>query len=256
MIMTDPLIHSRPLKFPFSYWDNYAIWCGNVNQDLSLSTCGRGIIVANYTAGSIIDVIGNFQPAHYGSFQVELCHQEEETDFCFQLLNIVEGSEDIRMTTEFVSRKIIHRKSMSYRRFCCQLASGYNICFNPNPAQVLTEEEEETAVRAIPITFRKWLEFGVARQAGQLKQDVTEHDQTQLSHFKRCAKMDVAQKAILAKYSEFKIQENHTNPALNYLEVNYLRSQHPGPLIHPNVAAINESLQHTTSKANLNLSRF
>lgn len=56
-------------------------------------------------------------------------------------------------------------------------------------SQVLTEEEEETAVRAIPITFRKWLEFGVARQAGQLKQDVTEHDQTQLSHFKRCAKM-------------------------------------------------------------------
>lgn len=27
--------------FYLSYWDNSAIWCGNVNQDLALSGCGR-----------------------------------------------------------------------------------------------------------------------------------------------------------------------------------------------------------------------
>ncbi|OXA44354.1 uncharacterized protein LOC110857714 [Folsomia candida] len=168
-------LHLRP-EFdapPPYYWDNSAIWCGNVNQDLALSGCGRcgdvlgethfqqggeydkGIIVANYTAGSIIEVTANFQAAHYGSFQVELCPQEEETDFCFQLLNIVDGSEQIRIDNRIC---VPHDNSQNVdviahvllpagvRCNRCTLRwtyrtsypgwEGYDICFNPHPAQV------------------------------------------------------------------------------------------------------------------------
>lgn len=58
---------------PF-WWDNFGVWCGNVQQNTAFSTCGRcgegspgnrdasqggifdkNIIVATYTAGSVID---------------------------------------------------------------------------------------------------------------------------------------------------------------------------------------------------------
>ncbi|OXA49389.1 uncharacterized protein LOC110854634 [Folsomia candida] len=96
------------------WWDNSGVWCGNVPQDLTYSTCGRcgdvlgettanqggiydkGVIVRNYTAGSIIDVVGNFQAPHHGSFEVELCPNQQETDNCFTKLPIVGGSEAVR----------------------------------------------------------------------------------------------------------------------------------------------------------------
>jgi len=94
------------------WWDNMGVWCGNVHQDAQYSTCGRcgdapgqssanqggtydkGVIVASYAAGSIIEVVAGFQGAHYGQFHVELCPQVTETDSCFQMLPIVGGSED------------------------------------------------------------------------------------------------------------------------------------------------------------------
>jgi len=118
-------IQLRP-DFPTSgpyYWDHQAVWCGNVQQDLSYSTCGRcgdvrgeitfnqggyydkGIIVASYTSGSIIEVVSEFGASHYGQFHYELCPSTVETDNCFQLLTIVGGSEQVmpnnRMCTPY-----------------------------------------------------------------------------------------------------------------------------------------------------------
>jgi len=95
------------------WWDNQGVWCGNVAQDQSYSTCGRcgdnpgethanqggqydkGVIVASYTAGSIIDVTANFQAPHHGVFTVELCPQVTESNTCFQLLNVVSATEQV-----------------------------------------------------------------------------------------------------------------------------------------------------------------
>ncbi|OXA43054.1 hypothetical protein Fcan01_22124 [Folsomia candida] len=97
------------------WWDNTGVWCGNVNQDMQYSSCGRcgdapgestanqggiydkGVIVRNYTSGSIIEVVGNFDAPHYGSYEVELCPNQQETDNCFYKLPIVGGSEEVRI---------------------------------------------------------------------------------------------------------------------------------------------------------------
>lgn len=59
---------------PF-WWDNFGVWCANVQQDTAFSRCGRcgeaagnrdasqggifdkGIIVATYTAGSVRNIL-------------------------------------------------------------------------------------------------------------------------------------------------------------------------------------------------------
>jgi len=95
------------------WWDHQGVWCGNVQQDNNFSTCGRcgdvrgettanqdgiydkKVIVANYTSGSIINVVSQFGAQHYGQFHIELCPQETETDNCFQTLQIVGGTNAI-----------------------------------------------------------------------------------------------------------------------------------------------------------------
>jgi len=95
------------------WWDNTGVWCNNVQQDLNNSQCGRcgeaagnrdasqggiydkNVIVANYTAGSVITVVADMNAPHGGAYQIELCPQQTETDSCFQKLNILSGSENI-----------------------------------------------------------------------------------------------------------------------------------------------------------------
>jgi len=96
------------------WWDNHGVWCGNVDQDTRYSTCGRcgdspgqtsanqggiydkGVIVATYQSGSVFTIEAVFQAAHRGHFEVELCPQEQETDNCFQKLQIRSASENVR----------------------------------------------------------------------------------------------------------------------------------------------------------------
>lgn len=71
-IQTRPDLISRyNIQQPF-WWDHYAVWCNNVQQDQAFSQCGRcgetlgnrdvsqggifdkGVIVETYTAGSVI----------------------------------------------------------------------------------------------------------------------------------------------------------------------------------------------------------
>ncbi|OXA36956.1 uncharacterized protein LOC110862773 [Folsomia candida] len=110
-------IHQRPefgTEMPY-WWDHQGVWCGNVNQDMQLSTCGRcgdvlgettanqggiydkGVIVANYSSGSIIEVTAHFGAPHFGSFEIDICPYEEETDICFYKLPIVGGTETVRI---------------------------------------------------------------------------------------------------------------------------------------------------------------
>jgi len=95
------------------WWDHQGVWCGNVQQDVNFSTCGRcgdspggsdanqngiydkKVIVANYTAGSTIQVVSEYGAQHYGQIHIELCPAQVETDNCFQTLAIVGGSEAV-----------------------------------------------------------------------------------------------------------------------------------------------------------------
>jgi len=97
-----------------------SIFSANVRQDLQYSTCGRcgeafgnrdasqggrydkGVIVATYTAGSIIRVEAGFGATHGGQFHIELCPQELENDNCFVPLTIVSGNVNIRNNTACV----------------------------------------------------------------------------------------------------------------------------------------------------------
>jgi len=98
---------------PF-WWDNQGVWCSNIQQNTAFSQCGRcgeapgnrdasqggqfdkGIIVATYTAGSIVEMTATYQAAHYGGFQIELCASETETDGCFQVLPMVSSAQRIQ----------------------------------------------------------------------------------------------------------------------------------------------------------------
>jgi hypothetical protein len=44
----------------------------------------------------IVEMVSDFQAAHYGHFELEICPQETETDGCFQKLHIVSASEAVR----------------------------------------------------------------------------------------------------------------------------------------------------------------
>jgi len=106
------------------WWDNEGVWCNNVKQDLQYSTCGRcgeaagnrdasqngiydkKVIVANYTAGSTIEVKASFGAPHGGQFTMELCPQETETDNCFSKLDIVAGNVQIKNNTGCVDNSM------------------------------------------------------------------------------------------------------------------------------------------------------
>jgi len=98
-----------------TYWDYQAVWCGNNPQDLAISDCGRcgdikgetnfqrgglydkNVIGGNYTSGSTVDFVTNYQAAHYGVAQFEICQSETESDNCWTVLPIVGGSEQVRI---------------------------------------------------------------------------------------------------------------------------------------------------------------
>jgi len=162
---------SYPQNVPM-YWDSQGVWCGNAPQDPTYSTCGRcgdqsgsndhdlggnfgnNYVGTNWTAGAIVDVVAEFQAAHYGSFQIELCAQETETNDCFNLLPIVGGSEEVRDGnricvpydnggTNIVTAQV--RLPAGVRCNRCTIRwtyrtsypgwSPYDQCYNPNPTQ-------------------------------------------------------------------------------------------------------------------------
>jgi len=93
------------------YWNSWGVECDG--QDAKVSTCGRcggapgsqeakdlvqggkygkNIIVANYTAGQIIETISDKGAWHYGYEYFELCPQVTETDNCFRMLTVVSAN--------------------------------------------------------------------------------------------------------------------------------------------------------------------
>jgi len=104
-----------PNWWDHTYWDAQGVWCGNVDQDVAVSTCGRcgdppggadfnlggvyglPVITGNYTAGSTIRVDLEFGAMHYGYMEVELCPVEVESDGCFTRLEITGGSQQVRL---------------------------------------------------------------------------------------------------------------------------------------------------------------
>lgn len=99
----------------------------------------------------IIDVVVDITANHRGHFEFELCPQATETDHCFQRLNIVSGSQQIRNGNVMCSEpsQQIGRQTAriqlpaGVRCTRCTLRWTYrtayppapDACFNPNPAQ-------------------------------------------------------------------------------------------------------------------------
>ncbi|KAG4079653.1 hypothetical protein HA402_010433 [Bradysia odoriphaga] len=153
---------------PF-WWNDTGVWCGNEQQDLQYSRCGRcgdifgethanqggqfdkAIITGTYQAGQIIDMVVEITANHRGHFEIELCSQTTETNNCFQRLNIVGGSHEIRSGNMMcvgpaqVIGQIRARVQLPANVRCtrCTLRWTYRTsyppapdhCFNPNPAQ-------------------------------------------------------------------------------------------------------------------------
>ncbi|XP_037037766.1 uncharacterized protein LOC119075432 [Bradysia coprophila] len=150
---------------PF-WWDDTGVWCGNVQQDINFSTCGRcgdapgnthanqggrydkGIITATYNAGARIRVEAQLDAAHQGFFHLELCAQQTENNNCFQRLPVLASNNQVRDGTACVtmaSQTIWAEIQLPAGVRCnrCTLRWTYrtayppapNTCFNPNPAQ-------------------------------------------------------------------------------------------------------------------------
>jgi len=89
------------------YWNSYGVECDN--QDEKVSTCGRcggapgsqeakdliqggkygkNIVVANFTAGQVIDIVSDKGAWHYGYEYYELCSSSTESDGCFKILTV------------------------------------------------------------------------------------------------------------------------------------------------------------------------
>jgi hypothetical protein len=154
------------------WWDNTGVWCNNAQQDMSYSTCGRcgegqgnsdasqggiydkNVIVANWTSGSIVNIVANFQAAHHGYYQVELCASATESNGCFTTLQIVGGSEQVRDGNRLcvpydnnATQDLIARVQLPSGVRCdrCTIRwtyrtsypgpAGWESCDNPRPAQ-------------------------------------------------------------------------------------------------------------------------
>ncbi|KAG4075416.1 hypothetical protein HA402_015069 [Bradysia odoriphaga] len=109
-IFREPSWGAQP---PF-WWDDTGLWCGNVQQNLQYSTCGRcgdapgnshaaqggrydnGIITGTYVASQVVEVTMEITTNSRGHFEFDLCPQVIETDTCFQRLNIVGGDRQVR----------------------------------------------------------------------------------------------------------------------------------------------------------------
>ncbi|OXA36957.1 hypothetical protein Fcan01_28290 [Folsomia candida] len=80
------------------WWDNQGVWCGNVNQDMQVSTWGGvGMFSEKRRLTRIIEVTTHFGAPHFGSFEIEICPYEQETDICFYKIPIVGGTETVRI---------------------------------------------------------------------------------------------------------------------------------------------------------------
>ncbi|OXA41282.1 hypothetical protein Fcan01_24150 [Folsomia candida] len=149
------LAPDEPYRPPYWY-DNSGVWCDNVQQDQSFSSCGRcgeaagnsdasqggiydkGVIEKTYTSGSIIEITADISAAHGGGFQVELCPQVTETDSCFQTLTIVSSNLpmwDNRVCVPNGSAVATARVQLPSGVRCsrCTLRWTYRTSYPPNP---------------------------------------------------------------------------------------------------------------------------
>ncbi|XP_037041064.1 uncharacterized protein LOC119077845 [Bradysia coprophila] len=153
---------------PF-WWDDNGVWCGNVQQNLQYSTCGRcgdapgnthanqggrydkGIITGNYMAGTVIWATVHMNANHRGHMEFDLCPQVTETNTCFTRLNLASGDREIRSGNMMCSGGdhqngdvgVRIQLPANVRCSRCTLRWTYrtsyppapDACFNPNPAQ-------------------------------------------------------------------------------------------------------------------------
>ncbi|KAG4079667.1 hypothetical protein HA402_010447 [Bradysia odoriphaga] len=164
-------IQTRPefnAQQPF-WWDHYGVMCGDVRQNTAFSTCGRcgeanngreasqggrydkGIIVATYTAGSIVQMTLRVGAAHYGGFTIELCPAQTETDNCFQFLRIVSADDNRRIIPNAAGG---NRLCIPYEHGVIGGSSGNDIHFRVQlPANVRCNR---CTIRMTHRTFYPW----------------------------------------------------------------------------------------------------
>jgi len=153
---------------PF-WWDDTGVWCGNVPQNVNVSTCGRcgdtpgnahaardgrydkGIITGTYNAGQQVDTVVQMTGNHRGQFWFDLCTIDNgETDDCFVRLNVVSASMPLRGpdavcsgTDRQIAINVRIQLPANFRCTRCTLRWTYrtsyppapDACFDPNPAQ-------------------------------------------------------------------------------------------------------------------------
>lgn len=176
--MREPLsrtsIQTQLHRFPNAqqpfWWDHTGVWCGNANQNLQYSTCGRcgdaqgnthanqggrydkNVIVSTYTAGQIINAQVMMHANHRGHIEFELCPQVTETNACFtHRLAVVSADRGVRggntaCTGNDQQNGLFNIRIQlpgGVRCTRCTLRATYrtsyppapDACFNPNPAQ-------------------------------------------------------------------------------------------------------------------------
>jgi len=94
----DPNFPQQPPNY-----NDQQVWCDNAQNDLTYSLCGvcgdgvdapqdhmlgglygLGLIAANYTSGSQIEITTQLQASHQGHIEMHLCDSDIETEECFQ----------------------------------------------------------------------------------------------------------------------------------------------------------------------------
>jgi len=116
--MSRTSIHRLPnqggAQQPF-WWDDSGVWCGNVQQNVNVSNCGRcgdtpgqshaarggrydkGVITGTYNAGQQVDTVVQITANHRGQYWFDLCTTNNgESDGCFQRLNVISASRPLR----------------------------------------------------------------------------------------------------------------------------------------------------------------
>jgi len=157
-----------------TFWDSQGVWCGNIDQNVNVTNCGRcgdppgqrnfdlnavyghPVITGTYNAGQTIRVDLEFGAMHFGYMFMDLCAQENETDGCFtHRLRITGGSHRLRSdtimclpldgsTTRFEHAMVQLPAGVRCNR--CTLRwtyrtsypgrQGWDACANPTPTQV------------------------------------------------------------------------------------------------------------------------
>jgi len=129
--------------------------CGNSADMNAGGPYDKGDVMGTYSSGSVIEVTGNLTAIgppwlpHRGYFEIDLCMSEEESDSCFQRLQILGGSEPVvneeRICVPSTDGPVVARVQLPPGFACnkCTLRWNYrtsyipeaDACFNPNDAQ-------------------------------------------------------------------------------------------------------------------------